>query len=236
MRARILRRRHVTGQPHCSPAAAWSRLRFLGGGARTGPIGPPDPQHRAGAGVPGPLDRAGPAGGRPPHRAPRTSRGAALDASVNVPGGAEPPTRETAARAGRAVSVCGGRHAMGGQPFGTDTVLMDTRGLDRVRRLDADAGVVEVEAGIPGPEAVRGGRRVLHDRQRPRPGGAAPASATRSSSATPTTTGAAPSRSTPPTTSRPPARSTGPTPTSSASASTGTTTPSTARRARRARR
>ncbi|MET0554867.1 MAG: FAD-binding oxidoreductase [Vicinamibacteria bacterium] len=58
---------------------------------------------------------------------------------------------EAAARSGRAVSVCGGRHSMGGQPFGAGTTLLDVRRLDRMIRLDPDAGLVEVEAGIQWP-------------------------------------------------------------------------------------
>jgi FAD binding domain len=56
---------------------------------------------------------------------------------------------------GRAVSIAGGRHAMGGQQFGTDTVLLDTRSLNRVLQFDPDKGEVEVEAGIQWPELVR---------------------------------------------------------------------------------
>ncbi len=48
---------------------------------------------------------------------------------------------------GEKVSVCGGRHAMGGQQFGTGGVLLDLRGMDRVLGLDATRGIVEVEAG-----------------------------------------------------------------------------------------
>ncbi|MGI9253481.1 MAG: FAD-binding protein, partial [Thermomicrobiales bacterium] len=36
-----------------------------------------------------------------------------------------------AAAEGLAVSIAGGRHAMGGQPFGADSLLLDMRGLDR---------------------------------------------------------------------------------------------------------
>jgi FAD/FMN-containing dehydrogenase len=61
---------------------------------------------------------------------------------------------EAAARAGRAVSVCGGRHSMGGQQFGSGTTLLDVRRLDRVFRLDADAGRVEVGAGIQWPALI----------------------------------------------------------------------------------
>jgi FAD/FMN-containing dehydrogenase len=50
------------------------------------------------------------------------------------------------------ISVSGGRHAMGGQQFGTDTVLLDTRGMNRVLGFDAARGILEVEAGIEWPE------------------------------------------------------------------------------------
>lgn len=56
---------------------------------------------------------------------------------------------------GRAISIAGGRHAMGGQQFGADTVLVDTTGMNRVLRLDAEGGLVEVEAGIQWPELVQ---------------------------------------------------------------------------------
>ena len=61
---------------------------------------------------------------------------------------------EKAARDGRAVSICGGRHAMGAQPFGTDTLLIDVRGLDRVRRIDIEAGLVQADAGIQWPALI----------------------------------------------------------------------------------
>jgi FAD/FMN-containing dehydrogenase len=54
----------------------------------------------------------------------------------------------------KAISIAGGMHAMGGQQFGTDTVLLDTRGLNRVLRFDPERGLVEVEAGIQWPELV----------------------------------------------------------------------------------
>src|SRR6185503_6508273 len=52
------------------------------------------------------------------------------------------------------VSVCGGRHSMGGQQFGTDTVLVDMTTLARVIALDARTGIVDVEAGIEWPELI----------------------------------------------------------------------------------
>jgi FAD/FMN-containing dehydrogenase len=52
-------------------------------------------------------------------------------------------------------SIAGGRHAMGGQQFGSGTLNIDTRGMNRVLHLDADRGVVEVEAGIQWPQLIR---------------------------------------------------------------------------------
>jgi FAD/FMN-containing dehydrogenase len=56
--------------------------------------------------------------------------------------------------AGRAVSVCGGRHAMGGQQFGTDTLLVGTDRLAGITELDTQAGQVEVGAGTQWPELI----------------------------------------------------------------------------------
>jgi FAD/FMN-containing dehydrogenase len=63
-------------------------------------------------------------------------------------------TIERARRTRRGISVSGGRHAMGGQQFGRDTILLDTRPLNRVLSFDAQSGVVEVEAGIQWPQLV----------------------------------------------------------------------------------
>lgn len=59
-----------------------------------------------------------------------------------------------AERAGRAISVAGGRHAMGTQQFGRDTLLLDTRGLNRVLKFDKKVGQITVEAGIEWPELI----------------------------------------------------------------------------------
>lgn len=59
-----------------------------------------------------------------------------------------------AAAEGRAVSIAAGRHAMGGQQFGAGTVLLDMNRFNRVIAFDAEAGVVEVEAGIQWPELI----------------------------------------------------------------------------------
>jgi FAD/FMN-containing dehydrogenase len=54
----------------------------------------------------------------------------------------------------RAVSIAGARHAMGGQQFGVDTMLLDMRGMRRILDLDAEKGVIEVEAGVEWPELI----------------------------------------------------------------------------------
>jgi len=56
----------------------------------------------------------------------------------------------------RVLSIAGGRHAMGGQQFGTDTVLIDIRKLNRILDLDQKNGILEVEAGIEWPELIDG--------------------------------------------------------------------------------
>src|SRR5882724_5846529 len=48
-----------------------------------------------------------------------------------------------ARREGRAVSVAGGRHAMGGQQFGTDTTHIDTRRMNRLLAFDERSGTIE---------------------------------------------------------------------------------------------
>jgi len=61
----------------------------------------------------------------------------------------------SARRRGKSISISGGRHAMGSQQFGTGSILLDMRRLDRVLRFDPTAGVIEIEAGIQWPELVR---------------------------------------------------------------------------------
>ena len=56
---------------------------------------------------------------------------------------------------GRAVSIAGGKHAMGGQQFGEDTTLIDMNGLGRVVEFDRVNGEIEVEAGIEWPELYK---------------------------------------------------------------------------------
>jgi FAD/FMN-containing dehydrogenase len=75
----------------------------------------------------------------------------------------EPRSAEDVARAiqdarsnDRSLALAGGRHAMGGQQFLAAGTLLDLRRMSRVRQLDDDRGLLEVEAGITWPDVMRG--------------------------------------------------------------------------------
>jgi FAD/FMN-containing dehydrogenase len=73
-----------------------------------------------------------------------------------------------AARAqGKPVCIGGGRHAMGGQQFADGAVLLDTRAMRKILRLDAQRGIVEAQAGIQWPELVDGLLAMQRGRRRP---------------------------------------------------------------------
>ena len=55
---------------------------------------------------------------------------------------------------GRRISVTGGRHAMGGQQFGSDTLLIDMDGMQGIHEFDAEKGEVEIGAGMQWPELI----------------------------------------------------------------------------------
>jgi hypothetical protein len=59
-----------------------------------------------------------------------------------------------AQREGRAVSIAGGRHAMGGQQFGRDAILLDMKTFNQVLHFDRQKGLVQIEAGIEWPELI----------------------------------------------------------------------------------
>ena len=67
---------------------------------------------------------------------------------------------------GTSLSVAGGRHAMGGQQFLHDGVLLDAGGLNRILELDSERGLVRVEAGILWDELVRRLREMQHGKDR----------------------------------------------------------------------
>ena len=78
-----------------------------------------------------------------------------LDALVDVV--------RAARSAGTQLSLCGGRHAMGGQQFGTDGWLIDLRRHARIHSLDDERGVIVADAGIQWPDLIAGcaaGQRV----------------------------------------------------------------------------
>lgn len=54
----------------------------------------------------------------------------------------------------RAISISGGRHAMGGQQFGEKTTHISMKKMNRVIRLDPNTGVIRVQAGIEWPALI----------------------------------------------------------------------------------
>ena len=60
-----------------------------------------------------------------------------------------------AASEGVGVSLCGSRHAMGGQQFGADTLLVDLRSLNQVRAFDAERGTIRSTPASNGPRWSR---------------------------------------------------------------------------------
>ena len=54
----------------------------------------------------------------------------------------------------KSISLAGGRHAMGGQQFDEDSILVDMRGLNRVLAFDHERGVITVEGGMEWPELI----------------------------------------------------------------------------------
>ena len=59
-----------------------------------------------------------------------------------------------AARAGQRISVSGGRHAMGGQQFATDSIHLDLSALRRVLDADSTRGLLHIEAGAQWPAII----------------------------------------------------------------------------------
>lgn len=68
---------------------------------------------------------------------------------------------EEASRRKISVSIAGGRHSMGGQQFGTDTIHLDMRSFNSIVQFDRVNGLIEVESGIMWPELIR----YLHENQ-----------------------------------------------------------------------
>ena len=55
----------------------------------------------------------------------------------------------------KAICISGARHAMGGQQFLMDGLMIDTRRMNRVLGFDAEKGHLEVEAGIQWPQVLQ---------------------------------------------------------------------------------
>ncbi|MCH8082921.1 MAG: FAD-binding oxidoreductase [Myxococcales bacterium] len=77
------------------------------------------------------------------HRVERPTGVEALQAAVR-----------RAHREDRGISIVGGRHAMGGQQFGSDTILVDTNGMQGIYDFDAEKGEVELGAGTQWPRLI----------------------------------------------------------------------------------
>jgi FAD/FMN-containing dehydrogenase len=54
------------------------------------------------------------------------------------------------------ISICGGRHAMGGQQFGANTWLVDMQRYAAFQQFDSKRGLVTAGAGIQWPELIAG--------------------------------------------------------------------------------
>ncbi len=76
--------------------------------------------------------------------------------SIKRPGSLEALQKalRRASSKGRAVSIAGGKHAMGGQQFGSHTILIDVSRMNEVLDFNSDKGVIEVGAGIQWPELI----------------------------------------------------------------------------------
>jgi FAD/FMN-containing dehydrogenase len=74
---------------------------------------------------------------------------------------------QQARRSGRAISVAGGRHAMGGQQFGAGNLHIDSTSLDRLGKLDRERGLITVDAGIQWPVLIQGLHALQEGDQQP---------------------------------------------------------------------
>lgn len=60
----------------------------------------------------------------------------------------------TARRDNLAVSIAGGRHAMGGQQFGSQMLLLDMKRMNAMTRFDRERGLLTVQGGAEWPEIM----------------------------------------------------------------------------------
>lgn len=64
------------------------------------------------------------------------------------------------------LALCGGRHAMGGQQFCRNGLLLDLSGCNNIVAFDADSGLIEVQAGIQWPQLIDGYQKMQRGRPR----------------------------------------------------------------------
>jgi FAD/FMN-containing dehydrogenase len=69
-----------------------------------------------------------------------------------------------ASETGIGIAICGGRHAMGGQQFLTDSIVVDMSGLNQVYELNYQTGQITVGAGIQWPELIKQYHLLQHER------------------------------------------------------------------------
>jgi FAD/FMN-containing dehydrogenase len=66
---------------------------------------------------------------------------------------------------GQKIAIAGGRHAMGGQQFATAGTLIDMSKMNKNIHLDAERGIVEVDAGVFWPDLINHLRETQRGRQ-----------------------------------------------------------------------
>lgn len=64
-------------------------------------------------------------------------------------------------KANESISICGARHAMGGQQFAENSILVDTTAATQVIHFDQERGRITVQSGIAWPKLIR----YLHEHQ-----------------------------------------------------------------------
>ncbi len=78
--------------------------------------------------------------------------------SIKTPGSTDELARyiRKAAALNQVIIPAGGRHAMGGQQFAENALLLDMRYMKRIIAFNSETGVITVEAGIQWPDFIRG--------------------------------------------------------------------------------
>lgn len=61
---------------------------------------------------------------------------------------------QEARKKGLAISISGGRHSMGAQQFGTNTINLSMTSYNHVIHFDSNTGIIEVESGMEWPDLV----------------------------------------------------------------------------------